>query len=95
MSEEEKIRKSKITKSVTKKYTTSIPYEIVEVSVWHEEEIEWKNIEERNKKVDNLTKAVIVDFKKTKDEVFKNLNIKDAQGNLTQNNTFNNKVEEA
>lgn len=69
------IRKSKITKVVTRKFTTGVQFEMVDITVGFEEEISWKTQEERDIKSKAITKKLINDFNETKNEVFNGMKI--------------------
>jgi|ETNvirnome_2_130_1030620.scaffolds.fasta_scaffold19959_2 hypothetical protein len=66
-------RKSGISKSIKRIYNVA-QYESLEVIVHYEDEIEWENVAERQKKSDAISKLLLNDFKKTTLEVFKQLN---------------------
>ena len=66
-------RKSKIKKSVKRIYNVA-QYESLELVVEYEEDVEWANIEERQSKSDAVAKLLINDFKKTRLQLFKELN---------------------
>ena len=64
MTEEKKIRKSIISKSISRKVQTD-KYENLTISAHFEEEVEWKDLKERQQKSDNITKLLVNDFKQT------------------------------
>ena len=66
-------RKSKISKSIKRIYNVA-QYESLELVVHYEEEIEWETVAERQKKADNISKLLLNDFKKTRLDVFNELN---------------------
>ena len=66
-------RKSVIQKSIKRIYNVA-QYESLELIVHYEEEIEWENTKERQIKSDNISKLLLNDFKKTRLDVFKELN---------------------
>jgi len=66
-------RKSKVEKSIKRIYNVA-QYESLEVVVHYEEEIEWEDVAERQKKSDNISKLLLEDFKKTRLQVFQELN---------------------
>ena len=68
------MRKSKITKSISRKINTG-PYETLQVSVGAEEEIEWDTLDERARKSDNLSKVVALDFQETLAKVIEELKV--------------------
>ena len=71
MSEEK--RKSVVHKSIKRLYNVA-QYESLELIVHYEEEIEWADTKERQMKSENVSKLLLNDFKKTRLEVFKELN---------------------
>lgn len=62
-------RVSKIQKSIRRVFNVG-KYESLEVQVSFEETVDWKDLEERQKKSNNITKLLISDFEKTRQEVF-------------------------
>jgi len=66
-------RKSKVSKSIKRIYNVA-QYESLELIVHYEEEIEWETVAERQKKADNISKLLLNDFKKTRLDVFTELN---------------------
>ncbi|MBT6049601.1 hypothetical protein HN803_03165 [candidate division WWE3 bacterium] len=66
-------RKSKVSKSIKRIYNVA-QYESLELVVHYEEEIEWETVAERQKKADNISKLLLNDFKKTRLDVFNELN---------------------
>jgi len=66
-------RKSKISKSIKRIYNVA-QYESLELVVHYEEEVEWSDLAERQKKSDNISKLLVNDFKKTRLDVFNELN---------------------
>lgn len=65
---------SKIKKAIVREIQTK-QFEQVTVTVDIEEEIEWKNMAERNKKTDKITNMLMEDFKKTYNEVVTTLGV--------------------
>jgi hypothetical protein len=66
-------RKSRIEKSIKRIYNVA-QYESLEVVVHYEEDVEWADTKERQTKSDNISKLLLNDFKKTRLEIFKELN---------------------
>jgi hypothetical protein len=66
-------RVSKISKAIVRKYNVA-QYETLEITVHHEDEIEWTTIEERQKKCVAAGKLLVDDFEKTRMAVFQELN---------------------
>ena len=71
MSEEK--RKSVVHKSIKRLYNVA-QYESLELIVHYEEEVEWETLAERQKKADSISKLLLNDFKKTRLDVFNELN---------------------
>jgi len=69
---EQVVRKSKIVKSISRKYNVA-KYENLVIHVSYEEEIEWKDLTERQKKSKDVTKLLAMDFEQTKKDVFEEL----------------------
>lgn len=57
-------RTTKIRKGISRKIQTK-QFESLEVSTSYEDSITWETIEERQQKIDNLTKLAYIDFDKT------------------------------
>ena len=83
MAEEKRI--SCISKSICRKFNTD-KYENLDISVSFEENIEWSDLKERNKKSENITKLLLADYEKTKDQVFEELGLKNVKA--TKNNAL-------
>ena len=66
-------RISKITKSIRRVYNVA-QYESLEIFVHYEDEIEWKDLKERQAKSDSIGKLLMSDFSQTRNEVFTELN---------------------
>jgi len=62
-------RKTLVVKTITRKYNLG-NFESIDISISHNQEIEWKDQEERSKKSDALTKLLIKDFEKSRDTIF-------------------------
>ena len=73
--------KSKIKKGIVRGIQTK-KFEQVTITVEIEEEFEWKNEAERTKKADKVTNMLMVDFKKTYDEVVNVLGVDRCIGNV-------------
>lgn len=69
-----KIRTTKVTKGINRKLWTA-KYEEIEIISHVEETIEWTTLEERQKKLDAITKCVVIDFEKTRDAVLQELGL--------------------
>lgn len=80
-----KIRITKVTKGINRKLWTA-KYEEIEIVSHIEEIIEWMTLEERQKKLDAITKYVILDFEKTRNTVLQELGLaeKKAFGGQTE-----------
>jgi len=63
-------RKSKVTKHIGRKINTA-KFEILEISISIEEEIEWTSVEEKMKKHASLSKLAIKDYQATEAAVLK------------------------
>lgn len=61
---EKDVRVSRITKTIKRTYNVA-QYESLEVAVSFDEEVTWSDIEERDKKTNNLTKLLICDLYET------------------------------
>ena len=68
-------RVSKVTKGLNRKVWTA-KYEGIEICSHVEETIEWTTLEERQKKLDAISKHVINDFKRTFDTAITELGLK-------------------
>ncbi len=68
------IRTSRIKKSIQRTLTTA-KYESIVIHTEIDEEIQWSSLEEREKKSRNWDAFLIQDFKKTHDEVLKELQL--------------------
>jgi len=66
-------RKSKVVKSIRRIYNVA-QYESLELVLNYEEEIEWADVKERQKKSRNITTLLLNDFKDTRKQVFEELN---------------------
>jgi len=77
----EKIKKSKIRKSITRKISTK-EYESLDITVDIEEEIEWKKPKERGEKTENISKVLLLDFANTFNAVTKQLGLKKRIGTV-------------
>jgi len=82
--ENTQIRKSKITKFIERKYRMPVQYEMLTISIAYEEEIEWKDIDERSLKSKGITQKLLNDFRETKKDVFLRLSLDKS----TANNSF-------
>ena len=76
------VRKSKVTKTISRKYVTPVRFEMLDVTVAIEEEITWSSQEERQKKLDGVTRAAIIDFNRTKEAAFKDFNLPVTNGHV-------------
>jgi len=74
MSDEKKMRKSTIHRHLKRTLSTA-PYETLVIEIGFEEEIEWKSLQERQKKVDNWNTLLIQDFKQSSDRILTELGI--------------------
>ena len=74
--EESTKRTSKITKSVSRKFNVA-KYENLVIHVSYEEDIEWADLKERQKKSGDVTKLLLSDFEQTKKEVFEELGLEE------------------
>lgn len=70
----EEKRKSIIRKKIGRKIQTK-QFESLDIYVDIEEEIEWINKKERDKKTEAVTKILVEDYKKTADQVLKDLKL--------------------
>ncbi len=71
---ETKMRKSLIQRGIKRTLKTA-EYESLVIEVGFEEEIEWKSLQERQKKVDNWNTLLIQDFKQSSDRILAELGI--------------------
>jgi hypothetical protein len=80
-----KVRTTKVTKGINRKLWTA-KYEEIEIVSHVEEVIEWITLEERQKKLDAITKCVVMDFEKTRDTVLQELGLAEKKvfGNQTE-----------
>lgn len=67
-------RKTVITKAISRKIQTA-KYENIQISVSVEEEIDWANLDEKNKKHQAVTKVLLNDYKQTEKDVLKELDL--------------------
>ena len=79
MAEKEKpLRKSRVQKTITQKFTTQVRFEMLDITVSYDEEIEWRDLEERARKSKNIQSLLLKDFEETRDEVFKQLQVRES-----------------
>ena len=80
---DEKIRKSTITKTITRNFFPfpDHTYKRVEVSVTSQEEVEWTTLEERAKKTANISKVLMKDFEETVSHFFEEMKLDKEQKN--------------
>lgn len=78
MNEKEEVAKrvSKVTKSISRKFNVA-KYENLVVNVSYDENIEWADLKERQKKSEDITKLLLIDFGQTTKDVFKELGIEE------------------
>jgi len=69
-----KVRTTKVTKGINRKLWTA-KYEEIEIVSHVEEVIEWTTLEERQKKLDAITKCVVIDFERTRDAILQELGL--------------------
>ena len=72
----EKKRFSKISKSISRKFNVA-KYENLVIHVSYEEEVEWGDLKTRQKKSEDVTKLLLIDFEQTKKEVFAELGLEE------------------
>jgi len=82
VSEVKEPRISRITKTISKKFQTDVKFEILEIAVSYDEEIEWSTLEERTKKSGNITKLLLRDYDETKDKVFAELGLRETKASV-------------
>jgi hypothetical protein len=70
-------RKSVLTKSIRRTFNLG-NFQSLEISLSTQEEVEWTDIKEREEKSSKVTKILLKDFEKTKDEVFVQLGLSEA-----------------
>lgn len=68
------MKKSIIKKSIFRKIQTA-KFEQVDINIEVEEEIEWKSVQERMKKTDQVTKILLLDFVQTFNKVVGELGV--------------------
>ena len=87
---EKPVRKSKIRKSIERIWNIA-PYESLKISVAFEEDVEWADLAQRNKKSANWTKLLIDDFNQTAQDVFRDQDVSEHKvfhkDSSAQNNT--------
>jgi len=71
-----KERLSKISKSISRKFNVA-KYENLVIHVSYEEEVEWGDLKTRQKKSEDVTKLLLIDFEQTKKEVFEELGLEE------------------
>jgi len=71
-------RKSRIQKTITQKFTTSVRYEMLDITVSYDEVIEWKDLPERERKSKTMNALLLKDFEETRDEVFEQLQTRES-----------------
>lgn len=74
MSDEKKMRKSIIHRHLKRTLSTA-QYETLVIEIGFEEEIEWKSLQERQKKLDNWNTLLLQDFKQSSDRILEELGI--------------------
>jgi hypothetical protein len=86
-------RNTKVIKGIERTLNTG-KYESIRISVSFEEEIVWTTLDERQKKIDAISKHVINDFQKTKSEVCQSLGLeeKKAFGNNKEDTVVDNGI---
>jgi len=89
MSAEQQIRKSTITKSITRKYNVA-RFETLDVMIQHEHEIEWDSIATLKSKSNNITTLIREDFEDTANRVLTELQLNGYKAFVT-NTQENNK----
>jgi thymidylate kinase len=72
--EEQVVRTSKISKRISRTFKIG-DYKSLVVDINFEEDVTWKDMNERNKKSENITKLLLKDFQNTTNEVFKELGV--------------------
>lgn len=72
------VRKSRIQKTITQKFTTNVRFEMLDITVSYDEEIEWKDLKERAQKSKNIHKLLLKDFEETRDDVFDQLKVRES-----------------
>jgi hypothetical protein len=73
---DKELRKTTVVKTITRKYNLG-DYENIDISVQHQQEIEWENIDERNKKTNILNVLLLKDFENTRNDIFEKLSKND------------------
>lgn len=73
---DEKIKKTHARKKIGRKIQPR-QFESVDISIECEDEIEWTTIEERQKKLEKLTKLALIDFQDTFQKVCEELGVED------------------
>ena len=68
------MKTSKIKKSIFRKIQTA-KFEQVDINLEIEEEIEWKDIEDRMKKTNQITQVLLLDFIQTYNKVVEELKV--------------------
>ena len=71
-----KTRVSKISKSISRKFNVA-KYENLVINVSYEEEVEWTDLKTRQKKSNDITKLLTMDFEQTKKDVFEELGLEE------------------
>ena len=72
-------KQTKVRKGITHKIQTK-QYESLEVTTSYEDTIEWKNVEERDQKLNKVSQLALIDFKKTFNAVCDDLGVKEKAG---------------
>ena len=68
------VRKSRITKTIQRLLSTA-KFENITITEQIEEEIEWKTLEERSKKIDNWNTILLSQYKETEEAVLNELGL--------------------
>jgi len=77
-------RKSIIKKKIGRKIQTR-EYESLDINVEIEEEIEWSDLKERQKKTNGISKILIKDYKETMAQVLEDLKLSQVKATVTSN----------
>lgn len=72
------LRKSRIQKTITQKFTTNVRFEMLDITVSYDEVVEWTDLKARAEKSKNINKLLLKDFEETRDEVFKQLKVRES-----------------
>jgi len=81
------LRKSRIQKTITQKFTTGVRYEMLDITVSYDEVIEWKDLAERAQKSKNIHNLLLKDFEETRDDVFEQLKTRESVHAYKADNT--------